>query len=878
MYKDSVLTVNGTIGATSTEKTITLDNNCVVNVNGTVGTYIKFVIPVGEVGTGSTVTGTEETYIKLGTDVTGQNITGIVISAGRVTVPSESGSSSTIYQRAYISGTVKLIDSTDSTAAKNTIAISNNTVYVDKDVTLSVNKGVTITATKAVVDGTIVVDEDATATGVVYEGAKYTVTVKGENNSTKTTTYFSSFDAAVAIIDTVDDKTINAKVDKIKSSFTVAADQIISISPATATVSSDAVITVEEDGSISGIAIVEGRVIVKNGATCVIPRTGYAVKTVSDDNTTYSGFKIAIENAQAGDVITVSTGTTTESLTIPSDVKVIVTESLSVSKDLTVSAGAILKIEGALAPSTDSSSPSKINIIGELDLTEGTVSTNYYALTSTGKTTVTALPASPATYNGAWYNTDGVYVITSVAKAVEYGNANDVNITAHGTISEASEIELDGIDLTIDGAVSISKVSLKNAAIIINGTNAEAKITATIVGLTGDGTTTASVEMKKATSGIKSTSSMDAAGVTTYKTTISSISGESVTIKTGKVEFKATSAYIVPTAVKFTVSPEATLDVKSEISLGGDNVVIEGIVNLGSTLTVNGALSIYGTMNVNKSGILTGENVLTVIGSIIISDKENAEGTAYFNNDVFIGEKSKTLGASGSVSGAVTLASGKKIVAYPGTDMGALINVDPATGVSPVVSTKFIVNGKDYATVYAVDGVTINCLNTEIAALEDLDTTAAAIEWYAEGVEDAITNNVSIGQYDVLSSEIKYDKLPVKISAGPGIIVYIDDLKVGNSDLLSIGTHTITTYIEIGYEGTVTAKINGVTINNGQFDITSNMEDITIVVTGAVPAVTPEPVQPEKDDGIGITDYLLVVLVILAAILVVVVAIRMMRS
>ena len=40
----------------------------------------------------------------------------------------------------------------------------------------------------------------------------------------------------------------------------------------------------------------------------------------------------------------------------------------------------------------------------------------------------------------------------------------------------------------------------------------------------------------------------------------------------------------------------------------------------------------------------------------------------------------------------------------------------------------------------------------------------------------------------------------------------------------------------------------------------------------------PTPVEPAKDDSMGITEYLLIVLVILAAILVVVVAIRMMRS
>ena len=58
----------------------------------------------------------------------------------------------------------------------------------------------------------------------------------------------------------------------------------------------------------------------------------------------------------------------------------------------------------------------------------------------------------------------------------------------------------------------------------------------------------------------------------------------------------------------------------------------------------------------------------------------------------------------------------------------------------------------------------------------------------------------------------------------------------------------------------------------------------TIVYKVTISGAVLEPIEPidptpvEKDDGMGITDYLLIVLVILAAILVVVVAIRMMRS
>ena len=74
---------------------------------------------------------------------------------------------------------------------------------------------------------------------------------------------------------------------------------------------------------------------------------------------------------------------------------------------------------------------------------------------------------------------------------------------------------------------------------------------------------------------------------------------------------------------------------------------------------------------------------------------------------------------------------------------------------------------------------------------------------------------------------------------------------------------------------------------DGKFTISKDMDfqdadGKTIVYKVTISGAVLEPIEPtpvEKDDsGMGITDYLLIVLVILAAILVVVVAIRMMRS
>ena len=76
--------------------------------------------------------------------------------------------------------------------------------------------------------------------------------------------------------------------------------------------------------------------------------------------------------------------------------------------------------------------------------------------------------------------------------------------------------------------------------------------------------------------------------------------------------------------------------------------------------------------------------------------------------------------------------------------------------------------------------------------------------------------------------------------------------------------------------------LNGKTITDGKLVITSDMigGNNVLSATGDITIDAGEaPAPVEKDDsGMGITDYLLIVLVVLAAILVVIVAIRMMRS
>ena len=101
------------------------------------------------------------------------------------------------------------------------------------------------------------------------------------------------------------------------------------------------------------------------------------------------------------------------------------------------------------------------------------------------------------------------------------------------------------------------------------------------------------------------------------------------------------------------------------------------------------------------------------------------------------------------------------------------------------------------------------------------------------------------------------------------------------------GNHTISYTLTNGYSGTATMYVNGEKVSGFSFTAegkyTENSYGIKIQgieKSGYVPESPDVPEQPteEKDEGMALTDILLIVLVILAAILVVVVAIRMMRS
>ena len=214
---------------------------------------------------------------------------------------------------------------------------------------------------------------------------------------------------------------------------------------------------------------------------------------------------------------------------------------------------------------------------------------------------------------------------------------------------------------------------------------------------------------------------------------------------------------------------------------------------------------------------------------------------------------------------------------------------DDGNGATGADSTVFYINGNVYMTVYgnsyAVDDAFLaeedfNLVGYDMVAV---DYNIASVDsWYADA---ELTEGVTSDRPEAVYTMVDASDVRVTISVGTAISLYVDNIKYtsGQTAVLSVGTHTVTTQVNPGYSGTVSVQFNGQTIN-GSFTITPEMAsaaysgDITLTATGDITYDAGSVTVDNSDDGMGITDYLLIILVVLVIILAIFVALRMMRS
>ena len=794
----------------------------------------------------------------------------------------------------------------DNTASK---------AYVKSSVTIGPKAGASKNAAGAI--------QPVTAIGTLHSG-HYTVT----NEDGDETYYYYPLAIAIQNSAAADDGNVYLMgTNKVTSDMTIPDDisLIFDNAKSVMTIGSSATVTVSEDAVLDGSA---GKIVV-NGSLVIMDKNNglkyntaagmfvYQVYTENGDVATYTGLLGALENAKAGDTISiVQDATIDESVVIKEGVTLIIPKNrtitaegedkivITVNGQLFVMNGGYLVIGTEMEEDVEIVANGAVGTIGEDGIDEDILMDNYVAFEGKidGRT---AYMASNLTY-AALNNTGTIMFVYGDVSAdtillAPYGKETQLNVffVKHEVSGEEVESTMVVSALTLTDGVKIFTTNGKVSA----NTTAESVLDDAVVVLS------------KATGIIIEADSIETAtGVEDYLY-VSGILEGSMTITDGVVTVNDAFATAGTTTSKLTVGADAVLVVASGETMAvasstATNVSIAGTIIVNGTLNVNGPMSISGEMDVYKakSGDAAKVSVtknMTLTGVINVSIDTTYGGTFEIDDaKLTLGTAAKSVGATPAFVGKVTLKDDAFIVAYAGSDMSAaLVNWNSVTSESDAEVTAVYVFSTLYATAYAADGTAVDIVGTVITSsttlsgydvknsYDALNADGKYAYWFTDSAmkTNASKSNTIVGNKATLYFAPGPASIYGKVTVGTGINLYIDGKVYEEqkyypySDYFTVGTHSV--YVEAlsGYvDDGVTIKFNGsnipVTKTGGTFTITADMESFTLVADGAAP-YTPEPTpEPEKESEWTITTILLCILVVLIAIMAVIVALRLNRQ
>ena len=336
----------------------------------------------------------------------------------------------------------------------------------------------------------------------------------------------------------------------------------------------------------------------------------------------------------------------------------------------------------------------------------------------------------------------------------------------------------------------------------------------------------------------------------------------SVTVSMGTVK-----ANNIVTAIKFAVSAGATLNVATATL---DNLVIDG------TVSVTGQLDSKMT-TVNPGGKLS-----------VFYDETGAKTAGIANVAVLnVGiTGSRYTGAEATVSGPVTV-TGQAFVAP-----GAVIDAVTQEKLDMLRSTAYYVEEKLLMTVYDATGT------FEIAKVSKITVTNAYFDGtWLDSRGAVIASGETVGSYDKVYANIVYEIYKIVIKADQGVDdVYLNGMQMSKGMIyvgsysyyaffltVKAGEYEVTYNLANGYAGEAKLYAGGTAQAGNKFTATGTPEDSTGItmefqLSGIQKSGYVDPTEPDKKDGLTITEILLIVLVILVVIMAVIVALRLMRS
>ena len=627
----------------------------------------------------------------------------------------------------------------------------------------------------------------------------------------------------------------------------------------------DVVLTVADTGSIkNGTVVVKGTLVFdnkKDNRTVV----DSDVSVIGEKEARYTNIYTALAQANPGDTVTIDKSGVElkKSITIKDGVTLDVplTKKLIVSEGITITVVGTLKTAEKIEGAAIDGSTEKVGFALEPSVRE-----HKATIVVSG----TFMSMADVKYDyyfvpGAYYqNTDSAGVYNYVTTLENASKSTAVSVTVYGKVT-AGDVVFAGTTATrtlnvADGAeLAATSITLDKAKFVATGRfSGDVKV--------GDSAVTAkfaTFEAKINDDGMLVIDNIDKI-VTGNEKASFKVSAGTVNVKNS--------------AFGITVSAGATLAADATAITG--KLTIDGTVTVdnGKTMSVSGDVIVNGTLTVAE-----------------ITDTK-APGTFTLSDTalLYIGiteDDIKSTGADASVSGTIT---GVKTAFVKAGASVSEATIDSFKAGDKLVSTTYVVEGKDWMTVYDRTG------EYAIKTVDKAPVENAKFKQWLKTDGKAVDNSViGASKCDKVTADVDYEIYTIVINPAAGIesIAVDGNLMIKHSETgmyrmtVKAGTHEITCKLANGYSGDAQfSLVKSEAVADGTFNasvsgnkvtVSGDSGTVTVQITGVSASgyVDPTPVVPEeKDDGMSLTDILLIVLVVLIVIMAVIVAMRLMRS
>ena len=697
----------------------------------------------------------------------------------------------------------------------------------------------------------------------------------------------------------------------ITADLTVPANITLNIIGDSIVVAEGATLTLDADASVSilesGMIYVDGTIVDNSlnlEGNYESDNMEFQVKIVSEDGNvnTYTTLVNALAITQSGTIYLYNDVEVSGTLNIPAGVTVMYADNTTgnitfENKDATLVVDGIVVIDGSHAIDT------------AVDGENAKVTVNNMIKYGDNSN----IPTSPY-IDGAYFigqlgeDDPNTNYLTSVAVAAE----NSANV--EGTITVRGPVAMGDVTFTNgeDNALSVDIVNAGDDKTVATGNitlagGTQLEINGNYTGNVTDGTTTIGF-VKSNGAQISFYSEETAEGTVTEMRIAGTVTGE-VTVSAGTAVVAGTATFS-----DLTIASGATISVSGTLTVliadYNEKLIAEElpVYTEDSMRNTFGSFFIEGTLDVVQSGNVTAANTV-IDGTVNVAERA---GTVAIDGALINGtvnaDKRITINiaqVSGTINGEVAV---EALIVMPGVSVveDDIFAVDSGS----IESTTYYINGEEYATVYAETGTPIAAILifADVAGVQ-IDTSVfyndAAMTQEIRNVYNLVGNEtfpafpvdkfdirdlvgmfsgeVAVGTYENVYIAMDPAEVEGTVSVGTGLDLYIDNVRVtgGQDFVLSVGTHTVSFDVKAGYDGSnATITFNGQTVQNGgSITITADMTEYTLVASGAAPSQGQVVIdQTGGDDGMGITDYLLIILVVLVIILAIFVALRMMRS